>query len=227
MSRTVTLADLRTRARELADQEQDTAQFIEDAELTEYINASLGMWHTMVAQADPERFGAEETITATGATGYNLPADYLATLSLEYKYSDQWYIPLTRSSVSEERYYRETTTDRALAYRLWAGTVVLMPSPASGTYRHRYVTHAPVLSSDGDTVDGVNGWESWIYYDAAIKMMLKEESDASFLIAERNRIQRDIEKAASDRDYANPGRVIDVRDDRRYHNWDDWWWYSG
>lgn len=227
MSRTVTLADLRTRARELADQEGDTAQFIDDTELNAYINASLGLWHTMVAQADPERFGAEDTITATGATSYALPADYLATLSVEYKYSNEWYIPLERSSIKETHIYKETTSDRAQAYRFWAGNLVLMPAPSSGTYRHRYVTHAGVLSADGDTVDGVNGWESWIYYDVAIKCMMKEESDASYLIAERNHIQHKIEKAAADRDYANPGRVVDVRQDRRLHNWDDWWWYSG
>lgn len=216
MSRTVTLLELRTRSRELADQE-NSSTFIDDAELNAYINASLGRWHSMVAHADPERYGAEDTITATGATSYALPADYLATLAVDYKLNDQTYIPIIRSNVNERNFYRESTnTDRARAFRLYAGNIILMPNPTSGEYRHLYVTHADVLASDGDTVDGVNGWEAWIYYDAAIKCMLKEQSDPSALIVERNKLQGEIERAAQDRDLAAAHRVTDTRTRHRH-----------
>lgn len=227
MSRTVTFANLKTRTRELADQEIGS-EFIDDTELEAYINASYGRWHSMVAAADPERFAAEETITATGASSYALPADYLATLSVEYQDTTDHYILLHRSTIKERTQFSETTTGRAIAYRFAGSNIVLMPNPSSGSYRHTYVTHCDVLSDDADTVDGVNGWEAWIYYDAAIKCMLKEESDASALIVERNAIQREIEAAAADRDYAESLRVVDTRTRHRHSPGMRWrrghWW---
>lgn len=227
MARTVTLANLRTRARELADQEIGS-EFIDDTELNAYINASLGQWHGMVAKADPERYLAEETITATGASSYSLPATHLATMMVEYQESTDHYVPLYRITVTERFQYPETTTGHAFAYRLAAGNIILHPNPSSGSYRHTYITQADVLAADGDTVDGVNGWEAWIYYDAAIKCMLKEESDASYLIAERNRIQGEIEAAAQDRVMGSPARVFDVRTRHQHgprrNRWYSEWW---
>lgn len=219
MSRTTTLATIRRRARELADMEDTGSDnYVDDTELNGMINASLGLWHSMVATAVPERYEAEDDITATGAASYNLPADYYKTLAVEYVESDGDRRDLRRVSFRERNRFERSTSSTALGYRIVGSTIVLIPAPDSGSYKHVYVTHADVLSADGDTVDGVNGWEEWITFDVAIKLMLKEESDASHLIYERNRLTQEIQQAAADRNAGESRRVINVRRQRARYN---------
>lgn len=185
--------------------------FVDDTELDGMINASYGLWHGMVAQAVPERFEAVDDITADGSASYALPADYYRTLAVEHVDSQGERGDLSRVMFRERNRFPQTTTGRAIGYRLSAGNLVLIPAPASGSYKHVYVTNAEVLSAGGDSFDGVNGWEEWIVYDVAIKMLLKEEAEASTLIFERNRIEKEIRAVSFDRDMANPRRIVDVR----------------
>ena len=62
----------------------------------------------------------------------------------------------------------------------------------------------------GDTVTYPNGWEKYIVVDAAIQALLKEESDTRALMAERERIEKEIREAKEARDMATPKRVVDV-----------------
>lgn len=192
--------------------------YVDDTELDGMINASLGLWHSMVAQAVPERYEAEQDITADGSTGYALPADYYKTLAVEYVETGGDRRDLHRISFRERNRYEQGTNSTAIGYRIVAGNVVLIPAPDSGSYKHLYVTHADVLSDVSDTVDGVNGWEEWIIFDVAIKMMLKEEADASSHIFDRNRIQKEILQVAADRNAGESRRVIDVRRRRGHYN---------
>lgn len=200
-----------TRARELADQETSTPStaFVDDTEALAQLNASVGIWHGMLVKAVPERFETSETITANGASSYNLPATHLLTLGVDYALSASSWYPLKRIQYQERTRY-ETTGDIAEGYYLRGATIVLVPAPTSGSYRHSYITCAPVLVA-GDSVDGVNGWEMWPVYDLAIKMMSKEESDPSALLAKQNEIKLEMEAAAADREAATPMRVVDTR----------------
>ena len=210
MSRTVTFTELQSRVRSIADQELNS-NFVDDTELEETINESVGLWHSMVSAADPERFGATQSITGDGSASYSLPADYLASLGVDIQRNSTRWEPLDHYSVTERHFFEETTTGDAFGYRIFGDQLYLLPAPSSGAYRHLYVTHADVLSAGGDTVDGVNGWETWIIYDAAIKLYIKEQADASQLMAERNKVEVEIRKAAQDRDFSNAGRVVDTR----------------
>lgn len=199
-----------TQARELAENESD-ADNVDRSECVGYVNASLGQWHGIVAKAVPERFEAEQTITADGSASYALPSNYYQTIGVDFELSDDVWAPLARVMPGERNML--SGTGDAIGYRIKAATVVLMPKPSSGTYRHLYVTAAPVLSADGDTFDGVNGWEQWVVYDVAWKILVKEGSteEADRMARERDRIQAEIEAAAADRETANPMRVVDVR----------------
>lgn len=221
MSRTTTLAVIRRRARELADMEDTGADnYVDDTELNGMINASLGLWHSMVAQAVPERYEASDTIAADGSANYALPADYYKTLGVEYEEDSTTRRDLKRVMFRERNRFERTTTGEAIGYRVSASTIVLMPAPTAGTYYHIYITHADVLAADGDTLDGVNGWEEWITFDVAIKLMLKDENHPGLQSAafERNRIQADIMTAAAARNAGEARRVVDVRRRRNRYN---------
>lgn len=210
--RSITLTTLKRRCRELADMETVTGgsnDFVDDTELLGMINASLGLWHNLITLAVPERYESTQTITANGAASYNLPSDYLMTLGVDYQYAAGTHMELKRYLFQERNQYSSGDTF-ATGYRLKGDTIVLIPAPTSGTYLHHYVKCATPLASESDTIDGVNGWEEWIVYDVASKLLLKEQSDATQIIRDRDAIEERIRAYAADRD-ANPGRIVDSR----------------
>jgi hypothetical protein len=228
LARTFTRADIRNKARELADQEiadalDPDADYIDDTELNRMVNASLAVWHGLVAKAVPERYEAEQTITANGATSYALPSDHYQTIGVDYQLTSNWRQSLKRVQIQERNYFDSTPSSQAEGYRLKGSALVLLPPPSSGTYIHVYVTCAPTLSSDVTTVDGVNGWEEWIVYDVAIKMAMKQGDAVDALLAERNRIQAEIEAAAAEREAVQPTRVVDTRTHRWEQGDPDFW----
>lgn len=214
MARSITAAVMMRQARELADQEPSpaaaTAARVDRTECLGMLNASIGIWHGLLVKAIPERFEVSVNVSATGASSYALPDAHLMTLGVDFEFTSNSFWPLKRVQFQERTRY-DLTADVAEGYYLKAATLVLVPSPPSGTYRHSYVACATPLVDDGDAVDGVNGWEMWPVYDLAVKMMIKEESDPSALIIERDKIKAEIEAAAADRDAATPMRVVDTR----------------
>lgn len=211
MARSVLASAIISRARELADQETSTPStaFVDDTEALAQLNTSLGIWHGMLVKAVPERYETSETITATGASSYNLASDHFLTVGVDYQMSSTSWVPLPRI-LPQERTRFETTRDIAEGYYLRGATIVLLPAPPSGTYRHTYITCAPTAISS-TSIDCVNGWESWLIYDLAIKMLTKEESDPAALLAKQAEIKMEMEAAAADREAASPMRVVDTR----------------
>ena len=209
MSRTVTWTNGLARIRELADIEGTSGvAYMSDAKLLAYANASRGVWHGMVCQADPERYATSGDITATGAASYSLPADYFATLFVE-EVDGTNRRELSRLMPHERNKFGNAAGD-GQGYWVFGGTIRLVPIPASGTYRHWYVTHAEEFATGSDTVDGVNGWEEWIWLDVAIKVLLRQRSDIGQLVAARDGIAREILAAAADRVKGDPSHVVEV-----------------
>jgi hypothetical protein len=73
-----------------------------------------------------------------------------------------------------------------------------------------YAPEATVLVGGSDSVSYPNGWEKYIVIDAAIQALLKEESSVTALVAERERIEREIRDAKEARDMASPKRTVDL-----------------
>lgn len=230
MARTVTLADLRTRALELAHRENDDPDvgFVTTAEVNGMVNASLGQWHGYLAKAVPERFEAEDEITANGSASYPLPDDYYESIGVDYQLSDTTRAELRRLMLNERNDYSTTPGAQAVAYRVKGNVVVLLPTPDSGTYYHVYVTAAPVLEDDADAIDGVNGWEEWVVYDVTVKILMKEQSTeaAAQFIVERDKIRAAMFVAAAEREAGQPSRVVDTRIRRRRRNQDPDFWFG-
>ncbi len=214
MASTVLYSELKRQAREAADSETDAPEEanVDDVELLGYFNASLKIWHGKVTKAQPDLYEGEQTITADGSTGYDLPADFYATLGVDYKYDTDSYIPLDRLMLPERNKY--PGTGMAVAYRTKGSQMVLYPRPTTGDgeYRHLYVKTPTLFVDNGSSsVNGVNGWEQWMVWDVAVRMLAKAQLDSSVQRAERKRIEDEMDVAAADRDQANPMRVVDTR----------------
>lgn len=61
-------------------------------------------------------------------------------------------------------------------------------------------------------VDAYSGWDEYILVDAAIRCMIKEESDIQPLLVQKDGLLKRIVEASSQRDAGEPMRVTDVAD---------------
>lgn len=62
---------------------------------------------------------------------------------------------------------------------------------------------------DTATINGISGWEEYITVDCAIKARIKEESDISALLNQKNEMKARIDQLAESRDASLPSRVSD------------------
>ena len=110
----------------------------------------------------------------------------------------------------------------ALRYNVRDDKIHFIPAtPPSGTVTLHYIPECKQYATDGseDTTGGtVNdknksvavGYEEYVVVSAAIKCLMKEESDVRMLLAEKVDLQRRIENAAPRKDAGQAHKVIDV-----------------
>lgn len=237
----VTLLSLRTQARQRSDMVNST--FVSDAELTQYINSSIAELHDMMIQA----YGSEYVVnqvyytlpvfadngagiapydivyydinTVIGATDFyklvgidarvnNVNWSTLSPMNWNERNRLQrfggagglWYTPLRYRLVGTKLYFTPVTTV-PLPIRLW------------------YIPVAQKLTADGDTLQDLNAYSEYVVVDAAIKMMQKEESDVTILMAQKKDLKRRIEEAANNRDVGKGDTITDI------YSEDDFYWY--
>jgi len=123
-------------------------------------------------------FESTDSIAATGAATYALPASYYGTVAVEYQDGNGVKIPLRPISKRDaHRFSWASSSSVATHYRRVGSNMVLYPTPSSGTYIHTYIPAPTKFTSDADTIDGISGWEEYIIVDCAIKAYIKEESN--------------------------------------------------
>lgn len=213
---TVTLAQLKTRARQKADMENSS--FIQDPELINYINESYFNWYDLVVEAFEDYYLSDEPFEITLEKGENtidLPADFYKLAGLDKSVSspssNQFY-PLRKTlwrgrNQTENRfsYYGLQPT---VTYRIFKDRIQLTPKDAAdGLYKLFYIPLATPLVDDLDAIDTYNGFENLLIIDTAIKMLAKEESDPSLLLMERQRLEIKMKDMLIDRDINNGERV--------------------
>lgn len=159
MARTFTLVQLRTRALQLADRENDNA--LNTSEANDAINAGIAFVWNELTRLAPEQHSSDQTITtSSGTMAYALPATFRSSLFL---YSQEF------SDGSRRPIDIITTWDRA-NFKAPTATYTLI---------HEYVPSPTLLSSDSDTFDGVCGFEDIVAAHAARRFLQKEEGDIS------------------------------------------------
>jgi hypothetical protein len=87
----------------------------------------------------------------------------------------------------------------------------LPPGGSRGVVVLWYVPEPLTLSADADLYYGRSGFEEWVILDAAAAVLIAEESDASQVVAERERIwQEQIRPIYAATDQAQPDRVVEL-----------------
>jgi hypothetical protein len=154
VARTVTLAQLRTRARQLANFEGATT-FLPDADVTERVNTHITEEYDLLIQAAPPSYYSSTTTISvvSGTTAYSLPADFLSLQGVYLVEGNGQVRELMPMRGGERPYF----TAPGGSYSV---TVEYTPTPTA-------------LSSDSDTFDGVNGWDELVASLVARDMLIK------------------------------------------------------
>lgn len=219
MARTRTLAQLRAEVRDRADIENSL--HITDTQIDRYVNQSGAALHAMMVETAEDWFVTQEGTTApapTAGAGENATeiacqATFYKVLAVEAKIGGR----KTRLQRFQWQDHALLTDDASVTsvgpffYRVVGSNYIITPPLPTGTsVRVYYIPAFTDLSVDASTLDGVNGWEEWVVLDAAIKCMLKEESDPAGLMAERNALLERIKQQMKTRDVGRPDKVQDV-----------------
>jgi len=225
MARAVTLSELIERTRRMADMENSL--FVSDAEVTDYINHAIAELYDVLVSNYGEEWGvyqipAEIAVTAS-VDNYNLPDSFYKLRAVDKKVGSEWE-PINKARFID-RFYDNSSTFNATGgesygYRLFGGTTIkLIPTPTqAGTIRLWYIPAVGNLVNGTDQLDGVNGYEEYVVVDAAIKCLLKEETDVTFLEMRKQQLLRRIEVMSDERDVGQPDTIRDVRGG---------WWFRG
>ena len=219
MATTVTLANLRTAVRQRAD--MVGSQFVTDSELNDYINRSYAELYDLLIQKYGDNYfvAAPFSFSTDGSSiQYALPSDFYKLLGVDLALSntDDSFVTVHQFEFGDRNRYSVPNFQSFygvtnLRYRLNGNNLWLTPKPAANqTIRIWYIPRIIYLSADGDTMDGISGWEEYVIIDAAIKCLQKEESDISILAGQKVAIIQRIEAAAENRNTAQPSKVVDV-----------------
>ncbi len=214
MAVTRTLTQMRQEVRDLAD-EPDTG-FVTNAMIDRWLNLGLRKVYEMAYMADPEAYDltlSTAITTAAGTAEYTLPTLFWKLIKMEVQHSGSY----TRLERLHLHSMGNDLDERAAPRRyLLRGrtSVRLYPTP-DGVYPTRvwYIPAFTVLTADGDTFDGINGWEEYGILDAAIKVRIKGESDSRELMALKAKIEQEIDERATERDVMGYTGIQDVKGD--------------
>lgn len=150
MGRTVELGDLVTRCLTAADLENQTV--ISSATTKILIDRAYRQVYRELALPGTGYFDEEESIGTTGSASYDLPADHLSTIGVEYVVDAAGHRrPLTKLMRPERALYAGNSGQTARAYDIVGQNVILYPTPPAGqTYAHVYIPQPADISEAND-----------------------------------------------------------------------------
>lgn len=232
MPRTRTLAQLRARARVLAD--AVTSTNTSDAEANVEVNEAIAELWDMQCKADPTRHMRRIVLTASsGVRSYDFAdaaafsptaADFMSIVGVKYIGQDNEEEPLSRYDFHDDAPPRF----RPMQYPFSSGALVRYDVRYSGAtgadarlvfdadpevgarYAVYYLRAAPSLTLDADAFDGVNGWDEWVALRVAVTIREREETDTSGLERRLAQARERITTMAPQRDAGRSKQVTSV-----------------
>jgi hypothetical protein len=200
----------------MADMEDN--DFVTDSEANNYINFAIAELHDLLVESYGSDYFLESTIgaTANGTADYALPTDFYKLRGIDVRINSSEWINVTKFNFNERNKYEDFGAWTLLGisnirYRIMGSNVKFTPTPDGNTdYQLWYIPVATKLSLDTDIFDDINQYSDYVIISAAMKMAMKEESDISVLMSERNRLIQKIEQSSQNRDVSEPESISDI-----------------
>lgn len=213
---TVTLAQLKQRARNRAD--MDNSLFVDDSEIVDYINASIAELHDLLIQAYGSDYYINETTftTVVNQAQYDLPTDFYKLRGIDAKVNGNRWLTLEQFNFNERNRFEDfgvwdLNGVATIRYRILGSKIMFTPVPDRDVdVRLYYVPVAQVLVDDTDELTDFNQYAEYVITDVAIKMLAKEESDTSVFERQKMALIQRITQASQNRDANKPASVTDI-----------------
>ena len=216
----VTLLQTRTAARQRADMDgtSESDSFVSDTELNGYINASLAEFNDIVVSKNLDNYLTSSQFTLTTTNTYALSSSFYKLAGVDRllngsasSLTAQWY-DVHKFSFNERNFGNNAFVPvfypPFCRYRIIGNNLTFLPAAScAGTYQIWWYPKSPVLAADGDSYDDTQYWWEYVVVDVAIKMLSKEESDVSVLMAQKEQLKERIHAMTADRDYGEPEQV--------------------
>lgn len=211
----MTLAQLRTAVRERADMVNST--FISDAEITSYINQSYIELYDVLVSRFEDYYSKRTAFTLSSTNEYTLPSDLYKVRGLDFSLGPNDWATVGKWNFEERNRINRaiTRTLRGIfdrSYRVMGQTLIVLPDgQAPGNYQLWYIPKVTQLVNTSDATTDILDFDEYIIVDAAIKCLIKEESDTQVLLLQKQQLKDRIEAMAANRD-TRPERISNVRD---------------
>ncbi len=206
---TVSLLTLRTRIREELGIELAN-EVLTDAEINARINASASKLYNRLVKADEDYFLVSDAFTLTTTTNtVTLPAHYKIR-GLEYAISaasDLW------EEVAPYGFAERNRQPRRGFHMYGTSTLKVMPlSLAAGSYRVWFIPSYFAVSSDGDLIEVIAGFDRLIVVEVCAWIRAnKQMLDAGSFLQEAAKLEADIDTYAGNRLQLGPRVIKDMR----------------
>lgn len=210
----ITLAELKLQSRERADMVE--SEFVTDTELLSYINSSLAELHDLlIAAYSEEYYMTEYEFVGDGSQAYALPADFYKLRGVDIQDNGDAWRTVKRFNFNKRNEGDNPSMQLMglpyIQYRLVGSNIRFNKIPdGNTTFRIWYYPASVKLAVDADEFDDINGYAEYVIVDAAIKMLNKEESDVSVLMAQKEALRQRLIGMADNRDANEPESVSDV-----------------
>lgn len=174
----------------------ENGTFVSDDEITHMLNDSIADIYAQMINIDEGQLFAtvSPTLVQIGNNAYQLPADFHRLVDVNVYTGSRW-VPAFRADPQDymQLFTRQYDGDFAVEYYLHLNAdqgryeLFLFPEKDVNNIGVRYLKPPPVLSVGTDELKWPSNWHQAPVVDTAIKMLVKEESDPSGLIIERDR----------------------------------------
>lgn len=226
MSRPVALGTIVTRCLQRGNKPAGDDGQIDTPEVKSIVSEYYGEMHALIVEKGAWYFTAEDTITATGAATYALPAAHLSTIGVDRVLSGTTgpRCPVHGPIAMQDRAALMGRTGVAHLYGFEGATLALYPVPPSGTYRHLYVPQPTDLSSatDATSVDLIHIYgEKFVVWGVASVLLHRGESQQQRALDEYKRALDQLEYWASLRALTQPSYRVAEDDCRPGHRYRD------
>jgi hypothetical protein len=220
MAQFQTLDELTLLVRRKADIE-NSGLHVSDDEIKDYINSANAMlWSLLIDGTDGTLFAkVSPDLVKVGDNSYRLPADFFKLVEISVNWGNRYYpaveadpqeygILLRRNLVSQinTRYFFQFNSAQG-----WFELFVFPEPNAVSDILIRYIPAAQILSLGTNELKLPSNWYEWVVFDAAIQCMIKEESDPSVLIMEREKRERRLKDDIRSMSPATPGSIRTFR----------------
>jgi hypothetical protein len=213
MARNVSVTVLTTRIRDLSG---IRAERQADSVLLDLINLEIAALRDYIIGENQDYYVTQQTAinVVSGTASYDLAADFYKLRGVDILNDANEWRALQECQWADRNRLQGSGSDKeTVQYRVVDVKIWLIPTPAfslASGLRVYYIPASPVLTG-ASSWDGISGWDSFVAFGVAAKLLAANEQDASQLLAMQGQELTRIRGVVAARNTADPPRVRDTR----------------